>query len=78
MEAILDTKSETILEFIRGLRGSSYATFEEGTWAVVARSALAPRHPSAGLQRRSCGCHIRTEQLSEILQFRSGLILVTC
>ena len=30
MEAILETKADTILEFIRGLRGSLSVTFEEG------------------------------------------------
>jgi hypothetical protein len=34
MEAILETKAETILQFIRGLRGSLHATFEAGTWAA--------------------------------------------
>jgi hypothetical protein len=34
MEAILETKAETILEFIHGLRGSLSVTFEEGTWAA--------------------------------------------
>jgi len=34
MEAILETKTETILQFIRGLRGSLHVTFEEGTWAA--------------------------------------------
>ena len=34
MEAILETKSETILQFIPGLRGSLHVTFEEGTWAA--------------------------------------------
>ena len=34
MEAILETKAETILQFIHGLRGSLYAAFEEGTWAA--------------------------------------------
>jgi hypothetical protein len=32
MEAILETKADTILQFIRGLRGSLHVTFEEGTW----------------------------------------------
>jgi hypothetical protein len=32
MEAILETKAETILQFIRGLRGSLHMTWEEGTW----------------------------------------------
>jgi hypothetical protein len=30
MEAILETKAETILQFIRGLRGSLYVTFVVG------------------------------------------------
>jgi hypothetical protein len=37
MEAILETKAETILQFIGGLRGSSYVAFEEGTWAASSR-----------------------------------------
>jgi hypothetical protein len=28
------SKAETILPFIRGLRGSLSVTFEEGTWAA--------------------------------------------
>ena len=31
MESILETKASTILEFIRGLSGSLWVTFEEGT-----------------------------------------------
>jgi hypothetical protein len=34
MEAIVETKADTIVEFIHGLRGSLYVTFEEGTWAA--------------------------------------------
>ncbi len=34
MEAILETKAETILQFIRGVRGSLHVTFEEGTCAA--------------------------------------------
>jgi hypothetical protein len=30
MEAILETKAETILQFIHGLRGSLHVTLEEG------------------------------------------------
>jgi hypothetical protein len=33
MEVILETKAETILQFIFGLSGSSHVTFEEGTCA---------------------------------------------
>jgi hypothetical protein len=34
MESIIETKANTILEFVHGLRGSLYLTFEEGTWAA--------------------------------------------
>ena len=34
MEAILETKAETILQFIGGLRGSLHVTLEEGTCAA--------------------------------------------
>jgi hypothetical protein len=34
MESILETKANTILEFIQGLRGNVHVTFEEGTWAA--------------------------------------------
>src|SRR6266849_8715887 len=42
MEAILETKAETILQFIRGLRGSLYVTFEEGTCAAWLHDLLQP------------------------------------
>jgi hypothetical protein len=42
MEAILETKADTILEFIHGLRGSLSVTFEEGTWAAWLHDLLLP------------------------------------
>ena len=42
MEAILETKAETILQFIRGLRGSLHVTFEEGTCAAWLHDLLKP------------------------------------
>src|ERR1700724_4432430 len=42
MEAILETKADTILEFIHGLRGSLSVTFEEGTWAAWLHGLLHP------------------------------------
>jgi transposase len=33
MESVIETKAITILQFLEGLRGSLYVTFEEGTWA---------------------------------------------
>ena len=42
MEATLETKSETILEFVHGLRGSLHVSFEEGTWAAWLHDLLKP------------------------------------
>src|SRR3974377_819090 len=42
MEAILETKAETILQFLHGLRGSLHVTFEEGTWAAWLHDLLKP------------------------------------
>ena len=42
MEAILETKSATILQFLHGLRGSLHVTFEEGTWAAWLYDLLKP------------------------------------
>jgi transposase len=42
MEAILETQAETILQFLRGLRGSLQVTFEEGTWAAWLHDLLKP------------------------------------
>ncbi|HEV7514182.1 MAG TPA: transposase [Candidatus Acidoferrum sp.] len=43
MEAILETKSETILQFIRGLHGSLHVSFEEGTCAAWLHDLLRPQ-----------------------------------
>jgi transposase len=42
MEAILETKAATILEFIRGISGEVHVTLEEGTWAAWLRDLLLP------------------------------------
>jgi transposase len=42
MEATLETKTETILEFVHGLRGSLRVSFEEGTWAAWLHDLLKP------------------------------------
>ena len=42
MESILETKAETILQFVRGLRGSLHVTFEEGTCAAWLHDLLKP------------------------------------
>ena len=42
MECVIETKAITILEFIHGLRGDVYATFEEGTWSPWVYDLLKP------------------------------------
>jgi len=42
MEAILETKTATILQFVHGLQGSLHVTFEEGTWAAWLYDLLKP------------------------------------
>jgi transposase len=42
MEAILETKAETVLQFLRGLRGSLHVTFEEGTCAAWLHALIKP------------------------------------
>src|ERR1700747_887437 len=42
MESILETKASTLLEFLAGLRGSLFVTFEEGTWAAWLYNLLKP------------------------------------
>src|SRR5216683_7673148 len=42
MESIIETKANTILEFLKGLRGELHLTFEEGTWASWLYELLQP------------------------------------
>jgi len=42
LEAILETKVETVLQFIHGLRGSVHVTFEESTSSAWLYTLLKP------------------------------------
>jgi len=42
MEAVLETKAEVILQFLRGVGGSLHVTLEEGTWAGWLHALLLP------------------------------------
>src|SRR5260370_3850868 len=42
MESIVETKAATLVQFLEGLRGELYVTFEEGTWAVWLYDLLKP------------------------------------
>src|SRR5258705_933937 len=76
MEAILETKAETILQFIRGLRGGLYVAFEEGTWAAwlhdllqphVARVLASDPRKNALLKAGNKSDRIDARKLSELL-----------
>src|ERR1700675_3456914 len=42
MESVIETKSLTIIQFVRGLRGDLHVTLEEGTWAAWLYDLLRP------------------------------------
>ena len=42
MECVIETKAITILDFLKGLRGSLHVTFEEGTWAAWLYDLIQP------------------------------------
>ena len=42
MECVIETKASTVLQFIHGLRGELFVTFEEGTWAAWLYDLLKP------------------------------------
>ena len=52
LEAILETKAETILQFIHGLRSSLHVTFEEGTCAAWLHDLLKPLEERSEFRRR--------------------------
>src|SRR5262245_24932982 len=67
MEAILETKTATILEFMHGLRGSLHVTFEEGTWAAWLHDLLKPHvTQSVGLRpAQECPRESRQQKRSQ-------------
>ena len=42
MESIVETKANTLLDFLHGLRGELHVTLEEGTWAAWLYDVLKP------------------------------------
>ncbi len=81
MEAILETKAETILQFIHGLRGSLHVTLEEGTCAAwlhdllkphVAKVVVCDPRKNALLKAGNKNDRIDARKLADL--FRSGLL----
>jgi len=76
LEAVLETKSETILQFLRGVRGSLHVTLEEGTWAAwlhdlllphVARVLICDSRKNALLKAGNKNDRIDARKLSDLL-----------
>src|SRR5579872_7318130 len=81
MECVLETKAETILQFIDGLRGSLHVTLEEGTCASWLHDLLKPHvtevlvcdpRKNALLKAGSKNDRIDARKLADLL--RSGLL----
>jgi hypothetical protein len=77
MESIVETKAATILQFIEGLRGELYVTFEEGTWAAWLYDLLKPHvtkvvvcnpRKNALLKAGNKGDRIDARKLAELLR----------
>jgi hypothetical protein len=77
MESILETKANTILEFLQGLRGNVHVTFEEDTWAAWLYDLLKPHvtkvlvcnpRKNALLKDGNKGDKIDARKLSELLR----------
>src|SRR2546427_3865496 len=81
MESVIETKAATILQFIQGLRGNLYVTFEEGTWAAwlydllqpyVTKVVVCDPRKNALLKTGNKSDRIDARKLTELL--RAGLL----
>jgi transposase len=77
MESILETKAATILDFVGGIRGSLYVTFEEGTcagwlydllWPKVTKVIVCDPRKNALLKEGSKCDRIDARKLAELLR----------
>src|ERR1700752_2383465 len=80
-ESIIETKATTILEFVRGIRGSLWITFEEGTSAAWLYDLLKPHvtkvivcnpRKNALLNAGSKSDRVDAQKLSDLL--RAGML----
>ena len=77
MECVIETKAITILDFLKGLRGSLHVTLEEGTWAAWLYDLIKPHvtelivcnpRRNALLQEGSKSDRIDARKLAELLR----------
>ena len=81
METILETKADSILQFLHGLRGELHVTWEEGTWAAWLYDLLQPQvqevlvcnpRRNALLKEGSKSDRVDARKLAELL--RTGML----
>jgi len=79
MESVIETKANTVLQFIHGLRGDLHVTFEEGTWAAWLYDLLKPHvtevlvcdpRKNALLKQGSKSDKIDARKLAELLRLK--------
>ena len=77
MESVIETKANTILQFLRGLRGDLHVTFEEGTSAAwlydllkphVARIVVCDPRKNASMKQGNKSDKIDARRLAELLR----------
>ena len=80
MESVIETKANTILQCIGGLRGDVHITFEEGTWAAwlydllkphVTRVVVCNPRRNALLKEGSKNDKVDARKLAELLRLNS-------
>ena len=87
MECVIETKANMILEFVDGLRGDVYITFEEGTWAAWLYDLLKPHvtkvvvcdpRRNALLQEGNQNDRVDARKLAELLPRTTNCALGLC
>ena len=77
MESVIEAKGATVIQFIQGLRGELFLTFEEGTWSAWLYDLLQPHvtkiivcdpRRNALLQEGSANDRIDARKLAELLR----------
>ena len=77
MESVIEAKGATIIQFIQGLRGELFLTFEEGTWSTWLYDLLQPHvtkiivcdpRRNALLKEGSANDRIDARKLAELLR----------
>src|ERR1700730_6746156 len=80
MESVIEAKRSTIVQFIQGLRGELFLTFEEGTWSpwlyyllppYVTKIVVCDPRRNALLKQGSANDRIDARKLAELLRLNS-------